>query len=110
MPRLLKKSPVEGSTAEIECVFKDTGNNMVNTNNINSIKWTLKDNYLNTINERENVEENIENPLNVVLTGDDLPSGQLTFTIFVSYNSNLGNNLQLKDSITFFVEDLRYNN
>lgn len=110
MPALLKTRPIEGSTATVTCVFKDVDNSLISVSAINSIYWNLKDENGNIVNNRTSVEVTSKtNPLLIVLTGDDLPSGKLTFTIDVVYGSNLQNNLSLKDSITFYVDNLTYN-
>lgn len=107
MPLLTKERPIEGSTAEVECHFKNTNGTLINSDAITSISWTLTDSSRNVVNGKEDIiVDQIENPLTIVLTGDDLPADKLTFTVFVIYDSLIGTGLNLVDSVSFYVQDI----
>jgi hypothetical protein len=110
MSSTIKTRPVEGSTATLECTFKDTNNNIIESRYISSITWSLYDSENNIVNERENISEDINNLLIIVLTGSDLPYGKLYFYVHVVYDSTVGSNLNLRDEISFYVENLRNKN
>lgn len=109
MPIMVKDRPVEGGSCVIEATFKDMNKQIVESTQLDSIQWTLKDSDGNVINNRENVSHSKENPANFILTGNDLPAKRLTFTVRVIYDSTYGNNLNLNDSVTFYVQNLTDN-
>ncbi len=110
MPMFIKNRPVEGGTIIIECKFVDENKNVLSASKIKTVHWWLTNTKNEIINGKDNVNiETINNPLNIVLTGNDLPVDKLTFTIKATYNSIYGTDLNLVDSISFYVQSLNYN-
>jgi len=109
MPTELTVRAVEGSTYVVTAAFTDEDENDVTPN---ELTWTLTDRYGNTINEREDEEITPDTSVDIVLTGDDLQVSDdekvtvLTVTVEGTYNSDLGNNLPIKDKCTFPVDGL----
>lgn len=106
MPHLTKEKPIEGGTTEIECRLRGTNGEPINSKAINNITWTLIDENREIVNGNEEICENIDNPVKIILSGDDLPAGKLTLIVNVDYNSTLESGLSLTDSITFYVQDI----
>ncbi len=103
---------VEESTAKLTISFTDEDDQVVTPNSIN---WTLTDDQGTIINSRDN--ESVAVPASTIivgLSGDDLAlqTGETgnyvyrIFTIEAVYNSSLGSNLPLKDSLKFAVRNL----
>lgn len=114
MTTVLTDSANEESTFAIEITFKDEDGNEVTPS---TMVWSLVDANGDFINEREEVS--IDSPSStetIVLTGDDLRiledeerrSTVKRWVVFEGrYNSNIGNDLYLKDQVEFTITNLK---
>jgi hypothetical protein len=112
MPFTLSTHFVEKSSGSIIIRFRDRDNQPVAPV---SATWTLTDNDGDVINSREDVA--ISSPATqeeILISGDDLAisagfSGtaeKRIFTVEAIYNSDLGNDLPLKEQAVFYVDAL----
>lgn len=112
MPQRLDEIAKEESSYVIEAVFRDRAGTLMAPN---TATWTLTDENGTVINSRQDVS--ISSPTNteeILLSGDDLQilSGETEehvnrlFTIEAVYNSDLGNDLPLRDAAIFLLENL----
>lgn len=103
---------IEESTLVINCAFKDEDGN---AEDVKTLTWTLTDKDGTVINEREQVS--VVTPSStedIVLSGDDLAilSGETAanverrFLVEATYDSDLGDDLPLKDSCKFYIRNL----
>lgn len=111
---LLTEEATEKSSYVITAVFRDEDNDLVVPN---SITWTLSNKGGIVINDRGDV--NVETPsssIDIVLSGDDLAllSGEAgaenverRLTIEAVYDSERADNLPLRDSVRFYLRNLR---
>lgn len=106
MPTTLSPRAIDRSTYVIAAAFTDeTGVAVVPT----SITWTLSTDSGNVINSRQDVSITPGATVQIVLTNDDLAfahGNKRVLTINAIYNSTLGNNLRLRDQVTFTLDDL----
>ena len=73
MPIDLSFNITEQSGVVIEANFIDVDGSVIPVTNIKSIKWTLKDVLTgNVVNGREDVSEDIDNPVYIFLSDNDL--------------------------------------
>jgi hypothetical protein len=109
MPVLLSTLAVEKSTYPITISFFDEDGAAV-VPNASTITWSLFDSGGNVINERTNVPAVSAASITIVLSGNDLALGSYgslrVLKVECLYNSDLGSNLPLKDSVSFRIEDL----
>jgi len=110
---ILPAEAIEKSTYVITAVFRDEDDELVIPS---SITWTLTDEGGTVINERQDVS--IDAPassVDIVLYGDDLSiltaeagsiSVERRFTIEAVYDSDLGSDLPLRNSVRFRVRNL----
>jgi len=108
MPLELDGKAVEKSTYVITLSFKDESGSAVTPNSAN---WTLTDGAGAVINNRENVVITPAESVDIVLRGADLAlsendNGMRLLTVEALYNSSLGNDLPLKDSVKFYIVNL----
>jgi predicted NAD/FAD-dependent oxidoreductase len=110
MPTSIKSPRAnEEGTYVITAVFKDHDGNLVAPI---TAKWTLTDPDGAVINSRNEVV--ISSPASseqILLTADDLAtiSGNIIhriLTIEATYNSTLGSNLPLNESVSFIIDNL----
>jgi hypothetical protein len=110
MPVTLATHAIEQSTAVITASFADENGDLVTPNS--GAKWSLTDRDGNFINSREDVLFNpVSATYNIVLGGPDLalpdPQNSLRIvTIEAEYDGTLGNNLPLRDSVRFYIDNL----
>jgi len=107
MPTTLTTRAIDESTLVVNCSFKDEdGIAVVPT----KILWTLTDDAGVVINDREDIEITVPAAsVDIVLSGLDLryaDGAARVLTINATYDSTLGSNLPLKDSVRFMVADL----
>lgn len=111
MPTTLETHAKEESTYVITVNFTDEDDEAVVPD---TIVWTLTDTAGTVINSRENVVVAVpDSEIDIVLSGDDLAiqSGEVnqgvrTLTVEATYDSTLGNDLPLKESVRFIVDNL----
>lgn len=111
---LLTTEAIEKSSYVITAVFRDEDRDLVVPD---SITWTITDKNGTVINNREDEAVSVPaSSVDIVLSGDDLSllSGESSavkaerrFTIEAVYNSDLANNLPLRDSVKFYVRNLQ---
>lgn len=110
MPQRLATHAVEEATFGIRCVFKDENDNALTPQ---SMTWTLTDRDGTVINSRDGIA--VVNPSStqtITLSGEDLAlqgtsdSRLRRLLVEITFNSNLGNELPLKDSAEFEIDDL----
>ena len=111
MPVVIDTPAVEESTYVVTASFTDENDTPVVPN---TITWSLTDLDGDPINYRSDVE--VLSPaasITLVLKGDDLQiaageggSAQRILTLEATYDSSLGNDLPLKESMIFRVLDL----
>lgn len=107
MPTTLTTRAIDKSTYVINCAFTDEAGAAVIPD---SITWTLTDDAGTVINSRSAVA--VAPPaasIDIVLSGNDLKysdGAPRVLTINAVYDSTLGSNLPLKDSVRFMVSDL----
>jgi len=110
---ILKLTAIEKSTFVVVVAFKDEDGGDV-TPNAGTVTWTLTDAIGNVINGKENQAIDSANPLNIVLTGNDLliqasetvDEVERRLIVSCKYDSDLGNDLPLKDSCGFRLRDV----
>lgn len=113
MPVVMSTQAVEESTYVVTAAFTDENGDAVIPNVIN---WTLTDIKGNIINCRDSVS--VASPaasITIILQGEDLGIDESyeegavrrILTLEATYDSNLGSNLPLKDSMTFTVVNLK---
>lgn len=111
MPITLTLDAVEESTYVLNVAFYDEDDNTVTPNSVN---WTLTDVAGTVINSRTEVVLTPAIAVDIVLTGDDLALGatrgevQRIVTIQAVYDSDAGNDLNLKESAILKIKDLTY--
>lgn len=100
----------EKSTIKVTCAWKNAAGTAVTPD---SATWTLTDEGGDTINSRSEISIAAPSTTNdVVLSGDDLAlqstteNGKRFFMAEAIYDSDEGNDLPLKDQLTFYVKDL----
>ena len=108
MPTTLTTHAVEKSTFVITVAFQDEQGNSVTPN---ELTWTLTDMNGNVINNRDQVSITPDSSVDIVLSGDDLAlegdAPELrVLTVEGTYSSDLGNDLPIKDSVRFIVDNL----
>ena len=110
MPTQLSKYAVEKSTFAVQCAFTDEDDDAVTPD---SITWSLCATDGTIINSREDVSISPASTVTIVLSGDDLriqSSGNVSedryLEVSAVYDSDLGNNLPLKDRAEFKVINL----
>ena len=108
---------VEGSTLGITISFTDDDGAAETPTSAN---WTLTDVDGNPINSRDEVNiGSLDTSVTVTLSGDDLAitageTGTLygevkrRFIVQAVYDSTLGNNLPMVDSVEFKIRDIKY--
>ena len=106
---LLDDEAVEQSTFGIQVDFTDEAGSEL-TPNEGTIEWTLTDADGTVINSREQEAVASASTITVTLSGDDLQILEAeaseetvyrVFTVEAEYNSDLGNNLPLRDACGF---------
>lgn len=107
MPTSITTRAVDQSTYVVNCAFKDENGAAVTPD---SITWKLTDDAGNVINGRSAVA--VAAPaasIDIVLSAGDLDysdGAARVLTVLAVYDSTLGSNLPLKDSVRFMVSDL----
>ena len=107
MPTTLTEAAVERSTYAIAVSFYDEAGKAVEPNA--GLTWTLSTSSGVIVNSREKVAIESAETVTIVLHGEDLPARtdrSLVLTIEGTYNSDLGDNLEIKDQVTFTVKPL----
>jgi hypothetical protein len=107
MPTTLTTRAVDESTYIVNCAFKDENAAPVIPN---VITWTLTNDTGIVINARQDVVIAVPAAsVDILLTGMDLDyadGAARILTIDATYNSPLGSDLPLRESIRFLIEDL----
>jgi hypothetical protein len=107
MPVELTTRAVDKSTYIVTCSFSDENGDAVVPN---TLTWTLTDEDGTVINDREDVEVSVPAAsYDIVLSGDDLKysdSWYRVLTIEATYDSDAGDDLPLRESCKFSVDDL----
>lgn len=107
MPENLTDMAVDMSTFVVACAFTDEDGDAVTPT---AIVWSLTDEDGTAINARTDVAVAVPaSTINIVLSGDDLKHSDgsvRVLTVEALYDSTLGTDLPLKDSVRFAVEDL----
>ena len=101
----------ESSTLVLTVAFTDeTGHAVTPT----SITWSLTNSKEEIINSRDDVSISPSSSVSIVLTGDDLQmtsteriSGKRWVTVKAIYNSTYGTGLHMKDSVVFYIDNLK---
>lgn len=111
MPTTLSARALPNNTYSITMVFTDEDGNLVTPNDPTT--WGLKDSKGDVINSRS-AESIVEaSTVEVGLTGDDIASqgveddGIRQFYVVGTYDSGLGSDLSLNQTIWFVVEDVQ---
>ena len=103
MPTTIETQAVEGSTYVITAAFTDEDGSPVTPNA--GLVWRLTDEDGTVINSREDVALTPATSVTIVLHGNDLAltggTAWRIVTIEGTYDSSLGNNLELKDQVRF---------
>ena len=111
MPIDLSFNITEQSGVVIEANFMDVDGSVIPVANIKSITWTLKDVLTGQIvNDRENESMDIDNPVFIFLSDDDLAiidrankSEKKELIVTVIYDSKYKTNAKLHESCLFKV-------
>jgi hypothetical protein len=110
MPQRLTTHALEEGTYAVVCAFVDENDNAVAPQ---SMSWTLSDLAGTIINSRDGIAvANPSSTQNVVLSGDDLAflnatdKGWRRLLVEITFSSNLGSDLPLKDSAEFQIDNL----
>ena len=107
MPTDLTDMAVDQSTFVVACAFTDEDGDAVTPN---LIVWSLTDDDGAAINARSDVAVAVPAAsIDIVLSGDDLKysDGPIrVLTVEATYDSTLGTDLPLRDSVRFAVADL----
>jgi len=107
MPTTLTTRAVDESTYIVNCAFKDENAAPVIPN---VITWTLTNDMGTVINARQDVVIAVPAAsVDILLSGMDLDyadGSARILTIDATYNSPLGSDLPLRESIRFLIEDL----
>jgi len=114
MPIDLSFNITEQSGVVIEATFTDVDGSTIPVDNIKSITWTLKDVLTgNIVNNREDVSVDIDNPVYIFLSDDDLAIVDRTnktekkeLIVTVIYDSEYKTNAKLNESCLFKVDRL----
>jgi hypothetical protein len=107
MPTKLTTLAPERGTYVVRASFADENEDAVTPNS--GLTWTLTDAQGTVVNSRLAVSIVAASTVNIVLTGLDLALGDELFgktrklLIEGTYNSSLGNNLPIKEEITFTI-------
>ena len=111
MPTQLTEYAVEQSTFAVQCVFTDENGDAVTPD---SITWSLVDDSGAAINELTDQSETPGSTITIVLSGDDLQllaqanDSEIRYLeISAVYDSDIGNNLPLKDRAEFKVINMQ---
>ena len=113
MPKILNTHAQEKSVYVINCSFVDEDGDAVLPDSVN---WTLTTESGTVINSRLSVPATPATSLDIVLYGDDLAiqSGETAAEVNRKvllecvYDSDLGDNLPLKESVQFVLDNLTY--
>jgi hypothetical protein len=111
MPTTLTLKANEQSTYAVDATFKDEQGNLVVPNA--GLAWTLSDENGNVANSRSAVAITPASTVTIVLHGADLAIGgssglvgaRRRLLIAGTYSSTLGSGLEIKDEITFDIND-----
>jgi hypothetical protein len=107
MPTTLTTRAIDKSTYVINCAFTDENGAPVIPE---SISWTLTNDVGTVINSRTSVDIAVPAAsVDIVLSGEDLDytdGAARVLTVNAVYDSSLGSNLPLKDSVRFMVSNL----
>ena len=110
MPTSLTEYAVEKSTFAVQCDFTDEDGDAVTPD---SVSWSLVDPDGNVINSLSDQSETPASSVTIVLSGDDLQLLNQYYDyetryleVSAVYDSDIGNNLPLKDRAEFRVINL----
>lgn len=107
MPTELTLHANDESTFVVTAAFTDEEGTAVTPNA--GLTWSLRSAAGSIINSRSDVAITAASTITIVLSGDDLKysDGNTRYlTIEGTYNSTLGNNLSVKDEVSFLINDL----
>jgi hypothetical protein len=108
MPTEIQFKPVDQSTIIAVCTFKDEDDDLL-TPNADTVTWSLYNEQGQIVNEREDEAIASDNPVNIVISGNDIKYSDGARRILVvkaRYNSTLGDNLPLVDMASFSIKNL----
>lgn len=106
----LSTPAVEKSTYIVTAAFTDEDGNSIIPNS--GLNWSLSDLEGNIVNSRTAVALTPAATVNIILSGLDLAlvDGKDTYRVLTvegTYDSLLGNDLPIKDSVVFLIRNLR---
>jgi hypothetical protein len=110
MPVQLETAAIDGSTYAITVSFFNEDGDPMSPHD--PITWTLTDQAGNVVNNRQGVSAAIANgqtAVTIVLHGNDLAVEYDTIYLMLvegTYDSDLGNNLEIRDQVEFVVKHL----
>jgi hypothetical protein len=99
---VFEKDPVERSSAVVIVSFYDYEPKLVTPKA--GLNWSLYRPDGSYVNERQNVAVASDSTVRILLKGDDLPAGNLIFLIEGTYDSDLGQDIPLREEAEFYVE------